>query len=204
MIDKFNSDLPWEDRNRICNGPWNYLIQGKRGRTHNGDSDFQAIVLKRSRSYTRPYNQLVYTRRCTWLHSLGYFSYHQYKPNAICFLPPYIPLHSLILTYLPTPTVMNSYRGADNSARIAFHVFIGLSALTERHCKVGIGEGAWLPMYFRAMLDLALNGHVNIPPWSKIDLWWLVSGRQFCVDYRKLNALTRKDRYLLPLIDENL
>lgn len=29
-------------------------------------------------------------------------------------------------------------------------------------------------------------------------------GLRFCVDYRKLNALTRKDRYLLPLIKETL
>ena len=27
---------------------------------------------------------------------------------------------------------------------------------------------------------------------------------RFCIDYRKLNVLTRKDRYLLPLIDETL
>ena len=29
-------------------------------------------------------------------------------------------------------------------------------------------------------------------------------GLRFCVDYRKLNALTRKDRYPLPLLDETL
>ena len=29
-------------------------------------------------------------------------------------------------------------------------------------------------------------------------------GLQFCIDYRKLNAITRKDRYPLPLIDETL
>lgn len=29
-------------------------------------------------------------------------------------------------------------------------------------------------------------------------------GLRFCIDYRKLNALTRKDRYPLPLIDETL
>lgn len=27
-------------------------------------------------------------------------------------------------------------------------------------------------------------------------------GLQFCVDYRKLNAITRKDRYPIPLVDE--
>ncbi len=30
------------------------------------------------------------------------------------------------------------------------------------------------------------------------------SGLRFCVDYRKLNQLTKKDRYPLPLIDETL
>jgi hypothetical protein len=29
-------------------------------------------------------------------------------------------------------------------------------------------------------------------------------GLQFCIDFRKLNAITRKDRYPLPLIDETL
>ena len=29
-------------------------------------------------------------------------------------------------------------------------------------------------------------------------------GLRFCIDYRKLNSLTRKDRYPLPLIDEVL
>ena len=29
-------------------------------------------------------------------------------------------------------------------------------------------------------------------------------GLRFCIDYRKLNAITRKDRYPLPLIDETL
>jgi RNase H-like domain found in reverse transcriptase/Reverse transcriptase (RNA-dependent DNA polymerase) len=29
-------------------------------------------------------------------------------------------------------------------------------------------------------------------------------GLRFCVDYRKLNAVTRKDRYPLPLLDETL
>jgi hypothetical protein len=29
-------------------------------------------------------------------------------------------------------------------------------------------------------------------------------GLRFCVDYRKLNSLTKKDRYPLPLIDEML
>ena len=29
-------------------------------------------------------------------------------------------------------------------------------------------------------------------------------GLRFCIDYRKLNAVTRKDRYPLPLIDETL
>jgi len=27
---------------------------------------------------------------------------------------------------------------------------------------------------------------------------------RFCINYRKLNAITRKDQYLLPLIDETL
>ena len=27
-------------------------------------------------------------------------------------------------------------------------------------------------------------------------------GLRFCVDYRKLNSITRKDRYPLPLVDE--
>ena len=27
---------------------------------------------------------------------------------------------------------------------------------------------------------------------------------QFCINYRKLNLITRKDRYLLPLINETL
>jgi hypothetical protein len=27
---------------------------------------------------------------------------------------------------------------------------------------------------------------------------------RFCVNYRKLNSLTKKDQYLLPLIDETL
>ena len=29
-------------------------------------------------------------------------------------------------------------------------------------------------------------------------------GLRFCVDYRKLNSVSRKDRYPLPLIDETL
>src|SRR5436190_6649958 len=29
-------------------------------------------------------------------------------------------------------------------------------------------------------------------------------GLRFCIDYRKLNSLTKKDRYLLPLIEETL
>jgi hypothetical protein len=29
-------------------------------------------------------------------------------------------------------------------------------------------------------------------------------GLRFCVDYRALNAITKKDRYLLPLIQETL
>ncbi len=30
------------------------------------------------------------------------------------------------------------------------------------------------------------------------------SSLRFCIDYRKLNQLTKKDRYPLPLIDETL
>jgi len=29
-------------------------------------------------------------------------------------------------------------------------------------------------------------------------------GLQFCIDFRKLNAITRKDRYPLPLLKETL
>jgi hypothetical protein len=29
-------------------------------------------------------------------------------------------------------------------------------------------------------------------------------GLRFCINYRKLNGLTKKDKYLLPLIDETL
>ena len=29
-------------------------------------------------------------------------------------------------------------------------------------------------------------------------------GIQFCVDYRRLNTITKKDRYLIPLIEETL
>ena len=29
-------------------------------------------------------------------------------------------------------------------------------------------------------------------------------GLRFCIDFRKLNAITKKDQYLLPLIDETL
>jgi len=43
-------------------------------------------------------------------------------------------------------------------------------------------------------------------PWSSPTLFVKKpnGGLRFCIDFRKLNALTRKDRYPLPLIDETL
>lgn len=43
-------------------------------------------------------------------------------------------------------------------------------------------------------------------PWAAPILFAIKAngGLRFCVDYRKLNAITRKDRYPLPLIDETL
>jgi hypothetical protein len=58
------------------------------------------------------------------------------------------------------------------------------------------------------ILDNLAKGFIepSSAPWAAPILFALKSdgGLRFCVDYRKLNAITRKDRYPLPLIEETI
>jgi hypothetical protein len=60
----------------------------------------------------------------------------------------------------------------------------------------------------RTLLDLLDKGFIrasNLPAALLVlFVQKLGGGLRFCVDYRALNALTKKDRYPLPLIKETL
>ena len=55
------------------------------------------------------------------------------------------------------------------------------------------------------MLERGVISPSNSPWSSPIVLFRKIDGTiRFCVDYRKLNAVTRKDAYPLPRVDETL
>jgi hypothetical protein len=58
------------------------------------------------------------------------------------------------------------------------------------------------------LLDLLEKGFIrasnSLAALPVLFIWKPGGGLQFCVDYRALNALTKKDRYPLPLIKETL
>ena len=115
-----------------------------------------------------------------------------------------LELHALLIQ--KTKLFATTLSGIEWTDLVQHHISTGGNAPVRQHPRR-------LPQSLKKVVDVQIQGMLankiissSTNPWSSpVVLFQKKSGQSlFCVDYRKLNALTTKDSYPLPRIDETL